>query len=106
MAKCSILLTKGRNSLNKLKLIFKSRTIWGAILTGSFNIATAAPALQALVPYLKPGGQPWLAVNAALGAFTIYGRIQAKQPLGPLIEEILASQAPAQAQKTPGPAKP
>jgi hypothetical protein len=69
--------------LSTLGKALKSKTVWGAVGLTALNT----------VPYWAPlvqGTPVGLGLNLALGAFTIYGRIRAKQPLGPIIDDTIA----------------
>lgn len=63
--------------------ILKSKTVWGAIALGAVNT------LPVIAPYVQ-GTPVGAGINLALAGFTIYGRIRAKQPLGPVIDDTIA----------------
>lgn len=64
--------------------ILKSKTVWGAAGLGVMTV------LPAVAPFIPAGTKAGAVVGAALALFTIYGRIQAKQPLGPVIDDTIA----------------
>ena len=65
----------------------KSKTVWAGIGTTALGVgqvaAQYAPDVLAFVP---PGTPVGAALTIGLGALTIYGRVRAKQPLGPVID--------------------
>jgi hypothetical protein len=66
--------------------IFKSKTVWGAIGSGLLVGAQLIPSIAQYVPAGTPLGA---ALGLGMAAFTIYGRIKAKQPLGPVIDQTI-----------------
>ncbi len=73
--------------LATLAKVAKSRTVWGAVAAGGLFVGQAAPTIAQYVP---PGGKLSVILGLAATAFTIYGRIRAKQPLGPVIDQTIA----------------
>lgn len=69
----------------------KSKTVWAGIGTAALGageiLQQYAPTILSFVPAATPAGA---AITIALGAMTIYGRIRAKQPLGPVIDKTIA----------------
>jgi hypothetical protein len=64
----------------------KSKTVWAGIGTAALGAGELAqqyaPTILQFVPPATPVGA---GITIALGALTIYGRIRAHQPLGPVI---------------------
>lgn len=97
--------------LSSFAKALKSKTVWGAIASGAL---AAGPIIPAIAPYV-PAGPGGAALGLAAAAFTIYGRVKAKQPLGPVIDQTikqtvdavhqLQGEMPASAQQ-PAPPKP
>jgi hypothetical protein len=84
--------------------VMKSRTVWGAVILG------AIPVLQAIAPMLPAGTKAGAVVGVILMIWTIYCRIRARQPLGPVIDTTVAKTIEAihiigatQATPAPGP---
>lgn len=67
-----------------LSTVLKSRTVWGAAILG------VIPVLQAISPIVPAGTKAGAAIAAILAIYTIYCRIKAKQPLGPVIDDTIA----------------
>lgn len=67
--------------------VFKSKTVWSGIgmaVLGSGEILQQyAPTILSFVPAATPVGA---GITVALGLMTVYGRIKAQQPLGPVID--------------------
>lgn len=64
----------------------KSKTVWTGIGTIAVNGLEYLPMVAQFVP---PGSGIAVGINVAIGAMTIYGRIRAKQPLGPVIDDTI-----------------
>ncbi len=75
--------------MNFLKAL-KSKTVWagiGTVALGTGGILQQyAPTILSFVPATTPVGA---GITIALGAMTIYGRIKAQQPLGPVIDKTI-----------------
>lgn len=69
----------------------KSKTVWAGIGTTALGVgqiaAQYAPTILSFVPAASPVGA---ALTIGLGALTIYGRVKAQQPLGPVIDKTIA----------------
>lgn len=76
--------------LSSLGKALKSKTVLAGIGTTALGAAELAqqfaPAILSFVPPATPVGA---AITIGLGALTIYGRIKAKQPLGPVIDDTI-----------------
>lgn len=70
--------------MGTLGKILSSKTVWGATLLGVMGI------LPTVAPLVPAGTKTGALITLVLAAFTIYGRIRAKQPLGPVIDETIA----------------
>ena len=64
--------------------IVKSRTVWGA--TG-LGVMTVLPTIAPIVPANTKASA---IIGLLLAIYTIYGRIMAKQPLGPVVDDTIA----------------
>lgn len=69
--------------LSTLGHALSSKTVWGAVALGAVNT------LPMIAPYVQ-GTPVGIGINLALAGFTIYGRIRAKQPLGPIVDDTIA----------------
>ncbi len=69
----------------------KSRTVWAGIGSTALGVgqlaAQYAPAILSFVPPATPLAA---GITAGLGVLTIIGRLRAKQPLGPVIDQTIA----------------
>lgn len=72
---------------SSLGKVLKSKTVWAGIGSGLLAGAQFIPTLAQYVPSGTPLGGGLAIVMAVL---TIYGRIKAKQPLGPVIDDTIA----------------
>lgn len=72
---------------NTLGKALSSKTVWAGI---GIILATAAELLPIVAPYVPPGGKLAAIVTILLALCTIYGRIQARQSLGPVIDKTIA----------------
>lgn len=70
--------------------VFKSKTVWAGIGTAVLGsgelLQQYAPTILSFLPATTPVGA---GITVALGAMTIYGRIKAQQPLGPVIDQTI-----------------
>lgn len=73
--------------LATLNKIVHSRTVWGAVSAGTLIVGQAAPTVA---QYLPAGGKLSVILGLIATGVTIYGRIRAKQPLGPVIDTTIA----------------
>lgn len=64
--------------------ILSSRTVWGAAVLG------AIPVIQAISPMVPSGTKAGAVIGVILALWTVYCRIRAKQPLGPVIDSTIA----------------
>ncbi len=64
--------------------IVSSKTVWRATLLGLMGV------LPTIAPMVPAGTWESAAIATVLAAFTVYSRIQAKQPLGPVIDQTIA----------------
>lgn len=72
----------------------KSKTVWAGIGTTAIGIgefaAHAAPVVAPYIaPYVPATGPVGAGITIALGLLTVYGRVKAKQPLGPVIDSTI-----------------
>lgn len=69
----------------------KSKTVWAGIGTAALGIGQIAqqyaPTILSFVPAASPVGA---GIIIGTGVLTIIGRIKAKQPLGPVIDDTIA----------------
>jgi hypothetical protein len=70
--------------MGTLGKILKSKTVWGASFLGAMLV------LPAIFPIIPAGTKASAAIGLVLMGFTIYSRIKAKQPLGPIIDKTIA----------------
>lgn len=64
----------------------KSKTVWAGIGTTALGVANfAVQAVPVIAPYVPATSPVGAGLAIALGLLTIYGRVNAKQPLGPVI---------------------
>ncbi len=70
--------------MNIFKKIFASKAIWGNIGTGALLALQFVPVAAQYVSPFTPIGMGLALASVGLSA---YGRIQAKQPLGPVIDD-------------------
>lgn len=67
--------------------VFKSKTVWAGIGTAALGsgelLQQYAPTILSFVPATTPIGA---GITIALGVMTVYSRIKAQQPLGPVID--------------------
>lgn len=63
--------------------IVASKTVWGAVALGIFGI------LPTIAPMVPQGSKTGAVIAIALMCFTIYGRIRAKQSLGPVVDDVM-----------------
>ena len=76
-------------NLNFLK-VFKSKTVWagiGTVVLGSGEILQQYGPLA--LQFFPPTSAVGAGLTIALGGMTIYGRIKAQQPLGPVIDKTI-----------------
>jgi hypothetical protein len=89
--------------MGTLGKIFSSRAVWGAALLGVMGI------LPTIAPIVPQGTWEGAIITIALSGFTIYARIRAKQPLGPVIDATIQKSVEAvhelQGQSPPSVAK-
>lgn len=64
--------------------VLSSKTVWGAAAMGVMGV------LPVILPMIPPGTKTGALITLVLMAFTIYRRIQAQQPLGPVIDQTIA----------------
>jgi len=64
--------------------ILSSRTVWGAAILGVMGI------LPTIAPMIPQGTKTGALNTLLMMGFTIYGRIRAKQPLGPVIDTTIS----------------
>ena len=69
--------------LSTLGHALSSKTVWAGIGGGLLAVAQFIPTIAQYVPAGTPVGG---GLAIAMAALTIYGRIRAKQPLGPVID--------------------
>jgi hypothetical protein len=74
----------------------KSKTVWAGIGTAALGAGQLAeqyaPTILSFVPPATPAAA---AISIGLGALTIYGRIKAQQPLGPVIDRTIKNSVDA-----------
>jgi hypothetical protein len=81
----------------------KSKTVWAGIGTAALGVGQiAAPYAPQILQFIPAGTPAGAAITIGLGALTIYGRIKAKQPLGPVIDATIAQTVDAVHQMNPG----
>jgi hypothetical protein len=69
----------------------KSKTVWAGIGTAALGVGQiAAPYAPQILQFIPAGTPVGAVATIALGAMTIYGRVRAKQPLGPVIDDTVA----------------
>lgn len=77
--------------LSSLGKALKSKTVWAGIGTTALGVgqiaAQYAPTILSFVPAGTPVGA---GIIIATGVVTIIGRIKAKQPLGPVVDDTIA----------------
>jgi len=89
--------------MGTLGKILSSRTVWGATILGVMGI------LPTIAPMIPQGTKTGALITLAMMVYTIYCRIRAKQPLGPVIDATIAKSVDAvhelQGQSPPSVAK-
>jgi hypothetical protein len=70
--------------MGTLGKVLSSRTVWGAAILGIMGI------LPTIAPMIPQGTKAGALITIALAGWTIYCRIRAKQPLGPVIDKTIA----------------
>lgn len=70
----------------------KSKTVWAGIGTTALGIGQlAAPFAPQILSFVPPGSPVGAGITIGLGVLAAYGRIKAKQPLGPVVQDTVAT---------------
>lgn len=73
--------------LATLGKIAKSRSVWGSIGSGFIIVGQAYPHVAHILP---AGSKITVILGLIATGVSLYGRIRAKQPLGPIIDQTIA----------------